>query len=289
MHKMRHIATARDSSVFLTAEFEDKIYSWDLNTYERISEFNSVLDFGGQRLAISGDGTKCVAASYSGRGISMYDVSSGSEIWCRKDIKKIQFITFDSLNETLYVGVEDMPLLILKLSDGEDEGKMKSITEVYFDLLSSKRLLLKGRRTIILDDFCITSPTFAFLDIQGVGKGIVMSAVSNDLMYYDYNENTITWRISPKDNEHFIKIAFSEKNKIIYAVLYKYNEPRKPPYYLLYAISKLDGAIQFVYPLPTEACEFGFAQKATRLICSCGDVFDISLSEPKLVYSFNWI
>ena len=93
MYKMRHIATSQDGSVFLTAEFEKKVYSWNINTYENISEFNTVLDFGGKRLAITEDGTRCVAASYSRRGISMYDVLTGSVIWHRKDINRVQFVT----------------------------------------------------------------------------------------------------------------------------------------------------------------------------------------------------
>ena len=88
MYKMRHIATAQDCSVFLTAEFEKKVYCWNINNYELISEFDTVLDFGGERIAVNGDGTQCVVASYSGRGISMHDISTGSVVWSRKDIKK---------------------------------------------------------------------------------------------------------------------------------------------------------------------------------------------------------
>ena len=206
----------------------------------------------------------------------------------QKGHKKIQFVAFDSLNEIVYVGVEGKPLLFLNINDGRDEGKLNSITKVYFDFCSSKRLLLKGQKIIVSDEFSITSPTFAFLDVQGIGKGIVLSAVGNDLMYYDYDEQKITWRISPKNDEHFLKIAYSEKSKTIFAILYKYNDPRILPFYLLYAVSVLDGAVQYIFPLPEESCEFSFAQNATKLICSRGDVFDIFFSEPKLIYNFNW-
>jgi len=285
---MRHIATSQNSSIFLTAEFEKKVYSWNIDTYEHISEFNTVLDFGGQRLAISGDGTRCIAAAYSRYGISMYDILTGSVIWHRRDINKVQFVTFDPLNETIYVGADEKPLLILNKDNGEDNGILNTMTKVYFDLLSTKRLLLQGQRTVIGDEINIISPTFAFLDIQGIGRGMVLSAVGNDLMYYNYYENKTIWRITPAKGEHFIKTAYSETNETIFALLYKYNEPRIPPYYLLYAISAFDGVVKFIFSLPTEACEFGFARNATKLICSSGEVFDLSYSEPTIIYNFNW-
>jgi len=210
MNKMRHIVTDQESPIFLTAEFEKRIYSWNINTYELLSKFDSILDFGGQRLAIGKDGTQCIAASYGGCGVSMYDVLTGSEIWRRKDINKVQFVTFDFLNKNkkIYVGAERKPLLILNADDGSDDSKLSSTTKIYFDSWSSKRFLLKGKNTVSSDGFNITSPTFAFLDVQGIGKGVVLSAVCNDLIYYDYNEKKIKWKVSPQKNEYFLKVSY---------------------------------------------------------------------------------
>jgi len=81
----------------------------------------------------------------------------------------------------------------------------------------------------------------------------------------------------------------SERNNTVFAVLYKYNDPRISPFYQLYAISASDGTVRFIFPLPVEACEFSFAQDTTKLICSSGYVFDISSFEPKLIHDFNWV
>ena len=293
MNKMRHIATSHTGTVFLTAEFEKKVYSWSLNSFGCVSDFETQLSFGGTRLAVSEDGSKCVAADYHRDGVSLYDTVTGSIVWQRKDIKRTQFVAFDLSDEHIYVGFSEGSMLVLDSNNGGDSEKLRAITKVYFDSVSSSaspssRLLLKGANTLIYNDIRIVSPTFAFLDVEAIENGIVLSAVGSDLLYYDYMEQKIVWHITPTKNEHFIKLAYSKKNETIYAVIYKYNDPRVEPYHLLYGISAFDGVVKFVFPLPYESSEYGFAQDATRIICSSGDILDISSSEPQLIHKINW-
>ena len=287
MYRMRHIVTSQKGSVFLTAEFEQKVYSWNLDTNEQISVFNTQLSFGGTCLAVSEDGTHCVAAAYHRHGLSIYDILSGSVIWQRKDILKTQFTTFDTSDENVYVGFDGGSMMVIDRHTGNDVEKLRSITKIYFDSILSKRLLLRGQNTFVCDSNKIISPTFTFLDVKATGKGAVLSAVSSDLMFYDYDKQKITWKITPKKEEHFIKLAYSEKG-IIYAILYKYGDSRTKPYHLLYGISALDGTIKFIFPLPMKSCEFGFAQNATKMICSSGEIYKLSNDTPKLVHHFDW-
>ena len=290
MFKMRHIATSTNGSYFLTAEFEKKVYCWDLETQAHISSFDTILSFGGAGLAISEDGAHCVAAAYERYGVSMYDILNGTVIWQRKDIKKAGPIKFDPSNEKLYISIDEKPMQVIDRNTGCDIEKLNAIREVYFDPLSSKPLFLKGRFTVVHCGNAIISlyPTLTFIDIDITGKGVILSVVGNDLFYYSFAEQKIVWKITPKQEEHFIKVAYSEKNQIIYAIMYKYGEQRTSPYHLLYGISEEDGTIKFTFPLPMGSCEFGFAQKATKLICSSGEIFEMSCSEPHLIYKYSW-
>jgi len=288
MYKMRHIATSLNGSYFLTAEFKEKVYCWDIDTFKCISEFNTKLDFGGNRLAITEDGTHCIAAAYSRYGVSMYDVSNGSIVWQRKDIKKTQYVVLNPSNDKIYLGLEERSMIILNRNDGEGDEKIRSATKIYFDRLKAKPLFIKGRNQIIFDKIKIKSPTFTFLDVQPVGTGVVMSAVGSELFYYDYTKNEITWKIMPQNGEHFIKLSYSSDNETIYAVLYKYSGERKEPIFILYGISIFDGHIKFTFPLSSTSCEFGFAKNATKLICSNGEIYELSDEIPKLTYQFNW-
>jgi len=291
MFRMRNIATSQKGSVFLTTEYAvEKVYCWDIDSYEHISDldmppFNST---GGVCFAITDDGTHCIAATYYRYGISMYDIFTGTVIWQRKDIKKAHFLSLDPSNDKVFIGFDGGSMKVVNRHTGEDIEKLRSITGIYFDSALEKRLLLRGRDTLVWDNNKIISPTFAFLDIQATGKGVALTAVGRDLIYYDYNEQKITWRITPKRGEHFIQLAYSGKNDTIYAVLYKYRDQRVEPYHLLYGISAIDGVIKFIFPLPTDSCEYGFAQDSTKLICSNGEIYKLSDSEPVLLHKFNW-
>ncbi|MCL2368358.1 MAG: hypothetical protein FWC72_05125 [Oscillospiraceae bacterium] len=285
---MRHIATSLKGSQFLTAEAERKVYCWNLDTFKRVSEFETILSFGGDRLAITEDGARCVAADYQKYGVSVYDTLTGSLIWQRTDIKRAQFVSFDPSNENLYIGSDEKPMTVIDRYTGEDIEKLRSIRKIYFDLLSLKQLRLKNRTLVLCDGNKIVSPTFAFLDIQATGVGVALSAVGSDLLYYDYKNQKITWKIAPEDEAHFIKLAYSEKHKTLYAVLCKYGDSRTVPYYILYGISALDGKVKFIFPLPPKSCEFDFAQESTKLICSSGEIYELSDSMADLIYQFDW-
>jgi len=286
MNGIRHIAASRKGSVFVTAEFEKRVCCWDSDAYKLISEFDTVLDFGGKRLAVSEDGAKCAAAAYNTYGISMYDVISGSEIWKRKDIKRAQFITFDPSDEKLYIGIEENPMVIINSRDGSGDEKIRAAEKVYFDVKTQKRLL-QYKNVVKAGGVMFESPTFTFSDVLGIGAGVVLSSVGGDLMFLDYNSREITWKITPEQGNHFVKLSYSEQNDTVYAIQFNYlvkSEPR----FMLYGISPLDGRVKFTFPLPPRSCEFGFAHESAKPICSSGEIYELSPADIKPIYSFEW-
>jgi hypothetical protein len=288
MHRMRHIATSDKSSVFLTAEFENKIYAWDLDGYRKISEFDSVLDFGGRRLALSSDGKTCVAAAYLRYGICLYDTETGNKIWHRRDIKQTQRIKFSPDGKEIYASIESKPMVVLNSSDGSDIKKLRATTNVYFNLFGVPDAYEKSRKILNYGDAKIESPTFAFLDVCPVPSGFVISAPNSKLISYNANGN-INWDITPKQGEHFVNIGYCEKANIINAVIYKYNDPREKPYNVLYGLHADNGEIIYQLGLPDEAVPqgFGFSQHGERLICTSGEVYELSCANPRLIYKFN--
>jgi DNA-binding beta-propeller fold protein YncE len=286
--KMRQIATSRKGSVFLTAEFENRVYSWDLDGFKQISEFDTILDFSGFNLAVTEDGTHCLAAASSRNRVALYDIATGAAVWLRKDVKRPYPVTFDPSNELIYMGVNKKPMLVINRNDGNDVEKIRAAQKVYFDPLASKRLFLQGRNTIVGDGVKVTSPTFAFLDIAPAGTGVALSAVGDNVMFYNYDEQWITWEFSPNKDEHFRKLAFSDESNMIYAVLFKYGGSRVQPYFLLYGMSAVDGDLKFVFGLPPETLMCGFAQNASKLICNGGEVYNLKNAEPELIHKFEW-
>jgi hypothetical protein len=209
-------------------------------------------------------------------------------MWQRKDISKIQYIKIDTSNENIYIGTEMSSMVVMQLHSGIIIDKIKVATKIFFDPLSSKTFLLLNQNQVVGEDINIMCPTFAFLDVLPIGTGIVLSAAKGELFYHDYSQHKICWQIKPRDKEHFIKIAFSKKANTIYAILYKYDNNRNEPQHYLVGISANNGCAKFAFPLPLESCEYGFACHATKIICSSGEVYDISGIEPKQEHKYFW-
>ena len=51
--EIQHLASSRTGDCVAAAEFEELARIWDVRTFRHVSSFKTILDFGGQRLAIS--------------------------------------------------------------------------------------------------------------------------------------------------------------------------------------------------------------------------------------------
>ena len=107
-------------------------------------------------------------------------------------------------------------------------------------------------------------------------------------MFYRYSDINKIWEVAPVDQEHFIKIGYNKNDDILNAVLFKYTDQRKKPYHILYGINTVNGDILYKFGLPNESCEFAFAQNGTKLICSSGEIYDLTVKTPELIYKFKW-
>lgn len=98
MSAFRQLATAiaRDDLI-ATASLEPRVDGttdgsvqvWSLERQALESDFDTVLDFGGQRLALCTtlDQLVVIAGAYERHGICGYNARTGERIWQRKDLK----------------------------------------------------------------------------------------------------------------------------------------------------------------------------------------------------------
>jgi hypothetical protein len=80
---IRHIAThAWSDARFLTAEFEHHVRLWSLADWSLVAELDTVLDFGGQRLALceTRESPVIVAGAWERDGICAY-APDGTRLW----------------------------------------------------------------------------------------------------------------------------------------------------------------------------------------------------------------
>ena len=283
---MRHIASSDNSSAFLTAEFDNYVYAWDICSFTSISKFETVLEYGGDRLAISDSGRFCVAAAYNSEGICMYEIATGSIIWCRKDINNIQMVKYGVDGDVLFIGADEKYLTILDSTTGKVIDKIDRVTNIYQNRYGQDDCFLKGKTKIEFGTKKIVSPTFAFLDVAPTDSGIATSAVGSVLRFTNYYGEKI-WEVKPGEGKHFTQLYYTQAYGILYAILYAYKD-HSGAIYAVWGIDTKNGLVVFKYDLPENAVAFGFAACGKKLICSSGEIYTLSKNVPVLANKIEW-
>jgi hypothetical protein len=160
---IRHLAAARKAPRIAAAFFKHTIQLWDTQTTHQLSQFDTVLDYGGRRIALNPAGELCVVAAWTkGKrgGVACYDALTGSVLWHRTDIRHTQGVRFSRGGESIWCGVQDGRLQHLNSCTGATRDALAGVDDVldspYSDqLLLQKRTLgfsSKARTTFIFPD-----------------------------------------------------------------------------------------------------------------------------------------
>ncbi|MFD0680351.1 MULTISPECIES: hypothetical protein [unclassified Paenibacillus] len=123
------------NDIFVTAEFEKTVSVWSMIKMEKLATFDTVMDFGGSRLAvIPTENPLVVAGAYERYGVCGYNAITGGLLWQRKDLKKVQIIRWmpiSSKGVLVGAGFDTKPYLILNALTGETEQSLRGVREVY--------------------------------------------------------------------------------------------------------------------------------------------------------------
>jgi hypothetical protein len=131
---IRHIApAARTSDHFLTAEFENRVRLWSLPDRALVADLDTILDFGGRRLALCGtdDEPVVVAGAWERHGICAYS-PDGTRLWQRKDLRKPQDISPAAGGTLVVAGFDERPMHVLAVESGETVAKVRAVRQ-FFD------------------------------------------------------------------------------------------------------------------------------------------------------------
>ena len=130
---IRHLVAASGAPIVAAALFERTVQIWNWHTGEQLSEFDTVLDFGGKRLALNPSGDSCVAASWKkGKrdGVACYDTQSGHAIWSRPDLRHVQGLRFSPLGDAVWCWIEAGPVQRLDARTGLTLEKIRAVQDV---------------------------------------------------------------------------------------------------------------------------------------------------------------
>jgi WD40 repeat protein len=269
---IRHISTSYAGTVIAAGEFERHVQIWDIESQTRIAEFETTLDFGGTRLAISPNGKSCAVGAYHVHGIALYDATNGTELWRRKDLKKVQKIRASHDGSRLLCGFEGKAFQPLNMDNGRSKPSLRGVQDifesVYDDLMIVDRIGKDFKLVNNNQQQVATVPrtTFAALDFAFAPKKIAITESGGSISCYDVNGGGKLWEHNPGNGVHALDLTYNESSGTFAAITWPYqNGGQHQLLNLLAETGKTEGA----FPIDG-AHEFAFCSKGSTLISSDG-------------------
>jgi WD40 repeat protein len=163
---IRHLAVSDESEIVAAGFFEKTVQIWSWKTGEQIGEFQTLLDFGMRKLALSPDGKRCIVGRWgpkSGglRGLAAYSVPDGRLLWNRKQIKHIANIRMSGSGQEIYCGVQDSSAYIIDAATGEIRSRVRGAAEIVGSRYSQHRLIVPKQSKVVMECRLITSKVYS--------------------------------------------------------------------------------------------------------------------------------
>lgn len=286
MKDIRHISTSFSGHIIALAEFETQVQIFDIDTFKVISEFKTVLSFGGQRIAINEIGNICVCGAWAKYGICGYNTNSGNLIWQRKDLKKVQNLQIlRSDPKVLFASFAREASRLIDFETGADIDKIPNTINYYqskfeaidvFDRSSSIDLIDRINKKRISK---IERKSFATLDLTFNKDSFCVSESAGPLSCYDLFNGQLKWRSYASIDGHYLRIGFNESIDMFVGITWPYaNGGDKKIKYINPITGVIENEINIKQPFETE-----FAQDGKLLITSDKRIIEIKNGETK-----NW-
>lgn len=219
---IRHIAPSGRGDMVAVALFEHVVSLWDITTGLQVSEFETILDFGGARLALSQEESACLAAAYNVHGLACYDTPSGRLRWQRKDLKKIQEIAVTPDGSSAYCSFDEGPCQVISISTGDTTERIRSIRSVWMD--SRGEFQLREAHKLIMTNrdgkevFRFAPESFGVLDAAFSKTHLATSEAGVDVRIFDLSTGQQVVRHTQPKNHHVLRISSSPDDSCFYGV-----------------------------------------------------------------------
>jgi hypothetical protein len=229
MHNVRHLVAGRKTSRVAMGHFERTVAMWETEPPSLISTFETILDFGGQRLTMSDGGDVVVAAAYSRGAVAAYSVISGDVLWKRVDIERIQHLNVSHSSPAVYVGSDEKPCLLLSLESGETLRQLRGVRKVIESPYGPSAFLDQARPAVVDSTtvetvFRIERTTFAFLSIAFSSAQLAVSEAGGPVRCFELSSGDLAWMFVPNDGTHCLELAYIPSVDSFVGVLWPYEK-----------------------------------------------------------------
>lgn len=218
MKDIRHIATSFKGPIAALAEFAKRVQIFDIAAQEVVSEFDTILDFGGQRLAIAEDGQICICGCWERHGVCGYESKTGKLIWQRKDLKKVQLIQIlRSDKDKLFLQFEVGASRIIDINTGSNIDKVSGANYYFESKFEDTNVIERPNKIQIVDRKTgkakanIARQSLATLDIAIAPEAFAVSESGGPLSSFDIKTGELKWRVPLNEDGHFLRLCYNER------------------------------------------------------------------------------
>lgn len=227
MRRIRHISTSRNGARIAVGAWERRVAVWDAVAGSRLSEFDTILDSGGKRLAITPDGTRLVVGAYNADGIRCYDAISGKELWRRKEKKGVQTILISPDGNRAYCEFADGPLHVMDVQTGSTIEPKRAVTGVFESPFESAVFLETRSGSYRIErqsdePIKVERESSAILSVAYAPGQFLVSEMGGPIRCLFVADGREAWRFSPASGTHALACGFDETVHQFAAVLWPY-------------------------------------------------------------------
>ena len=275
---IRHIYVSLNGHYAVVAEFEQHVQVWELVHSQRIAAFETTLDFGGQRIAITNDGTRCVAGAFSRRGIAVYDVSNGQECWRRSDLTGVHYISIALDQKRAHCGFENRGFESLNIETGKSKNPIRGVKQLFESEFEPVRVCVKkGKDYVIADNenrklTAIARETFAPLAFAFMPGHVVVSESRGRIRCHNLESGQLVWYYQPEGGTHALDLAFNVADNSLVGLIWPY---RNGGAYTISSFSIIDGSQKSSFTID-RGLAFAFFSSGSKILASDGTIRDCS-------------
>ncbi len=282
--EVREMASSVNGRFFIAAAFEKQVMVFNAESAEKLGEYNTHFEFGGQRISITNSGEYFASAAYGRYGVSLYETATGNCLWTNKEIKRIQCIYFSDDDKILNVVNADDSLFMVSTADGTIIEKRSRISKLYVS--GCGKVYLNSSGIIQWENDDIKTEEKVYKLCRSADK-VYASILGGGLLCFNINGDLV-WSTKNKTNEHFVDLSYNENMDILFAIGYKYDCPRTKPYRFVNAYKADTGDLIFTDGFG-DAIAWTFINSSSEVVSDEGLVYSLTGKNisPEKKYHFD--
>ena len=264
--EITEMRSSDNGKFFIAGSSDKKIIVFNSETGERFGAYQTEFESGGRRMCISNDGKYFAAGSYSG-SVSIYETGTGKVILYDDTFFHTQNLRFSLDKKQLFVFYSD---IMYTRTLGEKMLDIKhNISDYYPD--EEMSLTLSGDEMQIKFPGKILKLEKRVMDMFPKNGRVYCAFFGGGMKCFSKTKKEL-WSADSKLNEHYQRIAYSEKFNYIMGLGFKYNEPRTEPFHFVDVRNAETG--ELIYTIGLNGANY-FAFTNNGIAASNGDFYEV--------------